>query len=340
MGVLYVAGAKPGAGATAVAAGLAAHWKRVGCSLVALKPATLDAGAGSTDAALLASLGGPHTSLDKEPVALPDIDQAVQAIEAAASQADVVVVDGLPLTDGAGGPVAASAELAQRSGARVVGVQPYIAHGETDAGGPTETGARWRAAFGDALSGLIVNRVPVYGRHDAETALAPALAAEGAPALGLIPEDRRMLAPTVRQVANHLDATFFALPSQDTLLVEQFLIGGLLMEWGGNYFGRFDHQGVIVRGGRMDIQMSALNFAMSCMVLTGCAEPPQYVNQRAQAQGVPLMVVAAGTLATAVALESIASRVSVHHPAKVERFVELLVAHADMPALAQAAGAA
>lgn len=296
-----------------------------------MKPATLEASAGDDDAELLASLGdGPLMA----PVPLPDIDRAVKSIEDASAQAAIVVVEGLPLTDGDGGPVAVSAELAQRSGAQVVGVQPYAADGAGEAA------RRWHTAFGDSLAGLIVNRVPLYARHHAQTGVAPALAAEGASALALVPEDRRMLAPTVRQVAEHLSATFFAMPAGDADLVEHFLIGGLLMEWGGNYFGRFGHQGVIVRGGRTDIQMSALNFAMSCLVLTGCSEPPQYVNQRAEAQGVPVMVLEADTLDTASALESIGARVGVHHPAKIDRFAELLTAHADMGALGQAAGTA
>ena len=145
MGVLYVAGAKPGAGATAAAAGLAALWRRAGHSVAAFKPAALLADAADGDAALLASPGYEPAA---EPVPLADLDRAVGAIVDAAAKADVVVVEGLPLTDGAGGPVAASTELAQRSGAKVVGVQPYAADGAS------ETARRWHAAFGDSLAGL------------------------------------------------------------------------------------------------------------------------------------------------------------------------------------------
>ena len=147
-----------------------------------------------------------------------------------------------------------------------------------------------------------------------------------------------MLAPTVRQVADHLQARVLTGASEEQRLVEQFIIGGLILEWGGNYFGRFPRQAVIVRGGRADIAMAALNFPMSCLVLTACSEPSQYVYQRADEQEVPLLVIEASTLEAAAALDTIDQRVSVHHPAKVERFTELLAAHLDWEAADWAAG--
>ena len=105
------------------------------------------------------------------------------------------------------------------------------------------------------------------------------------------------------------------------------------MEWGGNYFGRFSKQGVIVRGGRIDIQMSALNFPMSCMLLTACSNPQQYVQQRAEAQGVPLMFVDEGTMEVANSMASIAESVNVHHPDKITRFSELIRDNGDINSL-------
>ena len=321
MSVVYVAGAQPGAGATATAAALATLWRRAGRRVALVKPTALDGGA--SDARLFDDIDGTS---HPTPVQPGELDQAAKAVEAAASQADVVLVEGLPLLDG-DGQATQTGELARLTGGTVVGVEPYSSASAGD------VAARWRDAFGDALAGLVVNRLPRYAGHDGATVLSPGLEAAGVATLALVPEDRRMLAPTVRQLADHLDATFFTWPSEDGRLVEHLLIGGLIMEWGGNYFGRFEHQAVIVRGGRTDIQMSALNFPMSCLVLTGCTEPPQYVYQRARAEEVPLMVVERGTMEVAAALESIHERVSVHHAAKVERFAQLLESRADAAVL-------
>ncbi len=326
MGVVYVAGAQPGAGATATAAGLATLWRRAGRSVALVKFAALDGGI--ADAQLFENIDG---SSHEAPVQPGDLDQAAKAVAAAVSRADVTVVEGLPLLDGKG-RAHPTGELARLTGGAVVGVEPYSTAAVGDAA------SRWRDTFGESLAGLVINRLPKYAGHDAATVLSPGLADAGVAALALVPEDRRMLAPSVRQLADHLEATFFTWPSEDSRLVEHFLIGGLIMEWGGNYFGRFESQAVIVRGGRTDIQMSALNFPMSCLVLTGCAEPPQYVYQRAQAERVPLMVVERSTAEVAAALESIHERVSVHHPAKVERFAELLGVRVDGAVLDRVAG--
>lgn len=327
MGVVYVVGTEAGAGATAVTAGLSSLWGRSGHKVAMVRPATLSEA--NADAEFFSSMNGDKAV---EPAAMPDLDRAVAIVESAARKAETVVVEGLPLLDATGAPIHNSVELAKRIHARVVGVQPYkSAHVDQITG-------QWQAAFGDTLAGLVVNRVPAYATHAAATTIIPSLAAKGAAPFALIPDDRWMLAPTVRQVADHLEASFFTWPSEGARLVDRFLIGGLLMEWGGNYFGRYENQAVIVRGGRMDIQMAALNFAMSCMVLTGGGEPPQYVLQRAEAQRVPLMVVGLGTIDAAQSLASIFQRVTVHHPAKVDRFAELLTAHADMMSLGAALG--
>ena len=84
--------------------------------------------------------------------------------------------------------------------------------------------------------------------------------------------------------------------------------------------------------------MSALSFPMSCLVLTGTSEPPQYVYQRADEQQIPLMTVMQGTMEAAATLETIHQRVSVHHPDKVERFAGLLAGSLRWEKVNQAVG--
>ena len=302
MPIIYVAGAEPGVGSTAAAGGLALALRRRGIDADPLKVA-LDDDRARADARVLSDAVGSHTP---QLLNASDTDAAAEELAEAAAGARVLVVDGLPLSD-------ASAHLAARVGARVVGVQPYGVEP-----------APWRAAFGDALAGVLVNRRARYAEHDAATRLAPRLEAEHAPVLAIVPEDRRMLAVSVNEAAERLTATFYAWPSEGARLIDRFIIGGLIAEWGGNYFGRYPDQAVIVRGGRTDIQMAALNFPLACLILSACAQPPQYVQQRAQAQRVPLMTVDAETLAVADTLEDLTRCATVHHPDKLRRFADLL----------------
>ena len=318
-----------------MAAGLAVAWRRHGRRVALVKPLSLRED--DPDPAFLAATAGPESpasahTLSGASLAEADADAAARRVQSLASDADVVIVDGLPLTGTDGQAIAGAPALVQRLGATAVGVQPYAA----DLG--AEAAAVWRDAFGDALAGVVVNRRPRYAGHFATEELGPRLGDASAPVLGVVPEERLMLAPTLRQTADHLAATFFCWPSEDQRLIEHFLIGGLIMEWGGNYFGRLRNQAVIVRGGRIDIQMAALNFPLSCLLLTGCSAPPQYVHQRAESQEVPVLVVDADTQTTAAALESVQEQVSVHHPEKTERFADLLTEHLDWGRLDSAAG--
>ena len=341
MGVLYIAGSSPGVGSTAVCAALATTWKRAGKRVALFKPLELPGETPGADARLF-SLISSSASTDTRTFGGGPLDPALGDSIAAqvaelAREADVVLVEGLPLTDAQGSRVRATEEVAHRITqsvveGKVVGVLPYAPELVAGAIAP------WQAAFGDGLAGVLINRCTRYAGYDATDRLTPAIQEAGVRVLGTVPEDRAMLALTVRQVADHLSAEFFTWASEDQRLVEQFIIGGLILEWGGNYFGRYPNQAVIVRGGRMDIAMSALNFPMSCLVLTACSEPPQYVHQRADDQEVPLLVVRQGTLEAAAALETVHQRASVHHMAKVDRLAGLLEGVVDWDAADAAAG--
>lgn len=328
MQVLYICGQRPGSGSTAVAAGVTAALRRVGRRVAAIKLAASSAAGiadGTADAIFLAGLGGLRdVQAPQQPQAA---DTAAAAVQALGAHADVAVVDGLPLDID-------SAALARRLGAVVVGVVPYARTlGAADA-------APWRDAFGDAFAGVVLNRRTRYAEHDAPARVAPSFAGAGVPVLGILPEERLLLAPTVEAVVAHVGGTFFNRPDAAGGLIEHILIGGLITEWGGNYFGRYPNQAVVARGGRVDIQMAALNFPLQCLVLTGVKEPPQYVYQRAQEQEVALVVVPTTTAETANALHTVHERATVHHPQKAERMADLLQAAPEWPRLARVAGTA
>ena len=325
MTVLCVVGARPGVGSTAVAASLAAAWRHAGRKAAVDKPLAL--ADGDADAVLLAVEGPGIVSPDGK-VKRPVLAAAAKRVGALEETAEVVVVDAPPLARADGSVVAASGALVKRLKAAVVGVLPY----ERSLGAASV--AAWREAYGDALVGFVLNRRTRYAERDAADRLVPELEAAGASVIAVLPEERLMLAPTVRQVVDLLGARLFAGRSGLDRLIEHFLIGGLVTEWGGNYFNRLPNQAVIARGGRADIGMAALNFPLNALVLTGCAQPPAYVAQRAEALDVPLLTLERDTHETAEALEALAGTVTVHHPEKIERFTEMVERSVDLDALA------
>ena len=332
MSVIYVAGARSGAGATTVACGLAALRRTVGRGAALVKPLSLSDESSDADPAFFASLGGSAATVAVGGGAPSgaQLDEAARIVRDAAAGGSDVIVEGPPL-DAPGG---ASAALAQRLGAPVVGVIPYE---RTLDGG--EVGAAWRESFGALLAGCVVNKRTRYAGHDACARLAPELERSGLPVFGVLPEERLLLAPTVGQTASLLNGAYFAGEDGADALIENFLIGGLIAEWGGAYFGRLPNQAVIARGGRIDIQMSALNFPLNALFLTGCGAPAQYVHQRAEELDVPLIAVAErDTHQTAAALETLGAAVTVHHPSKAERAGAMAIERLDAAALSAAVG--
>ncbi len=339
MSVVFVAGSRSGAGATAIACGLAALRRAAGRKAALVKPLSAP---GDADPSFFSDLGGsPSTVTVNGAPSDAQLDEAARIVREAASGADDVIVEGPPLgdrngalgeRDGALADAGASAALARRIGAPVVAALPYE---RTLDGGVC---AAWRAAYGELLAGCVVNKRIRYAEHDACARLAPELAREGMPAFGVLPEERLLLAPTVGQAAGHLDGAYFAGSDGADALIEHFLIGGLIAEWGGNYFGRLPNQAVLARGGRMDIQMSALNFPLNALFLTGCEAPAQYVQQRAEELDVPLIAVKRGTHEAAAALETLSASVTFRHPAKAERAGAMARERLDAAALAAAIG--
>jgi BioD-like phosphotransacetylase family protein len=331
MTTLYVAGQCPGVGSSSVVTALATVWKQAGQRVAVVKPATLNA---DSDSAFYArAFAAPEVAslavAEHGQEAL--LAEAARQVDALAGDNDVVIVEGLPLFDGDGYAVAASPALAEHLSARVLGVVPYNrALSGTDA-------AKWRNTYAN-LSGVVINRRTQYGKHDASTRLTPAFEDAGVSVYGVLPEDRRLLAPTVGQVATLLDGTFYAGASGQHELIEQFLIGGLITEWGGNYFGRYSNQAVIVRGGRTDIQMSALNFPLTCLLLTGCETPPQYVHQRATDLDVALVTSNHDTPSATAMLERLEAQVTIDHPDKIERVAEMVSDAIDLLAIGESAG--
>ena len=331
MGTLYVAGQRPGVGATSVISALATVWKQAGRHVAVVKPATLDIDGDSEFYARVFSGPKEASMLIEEHTSDAILTEAITRVKALASDNDVVIVEGLPMSDSHGNPVAASPTLASHLGARVLGIVPYSQKLTV------EDATAWRDIYA-TLSGVVINRRTRYRKHDASTRLIPAFEEAGVSVYGTLPEDRSLLSPTVSQVATLLEGTFYAGASGQDELIEHFMIGGLITEWGGAYFDRYPKQAVIVRGGRMDIQMAALNFPLTCLILTGCESPPQYVQQRAVDLDVPLIISRHDTPQATAMLEEIGAQVTIDHLVKIERVSAMLTATVDVPAIGESLG--
>lgn len=178
-------------------------------------------------------------------------------------------------------------------------------------------------ALGDRLAGVILNKVARYRDVHADR-MVEALSSEGVNCIGWIPEDRRLAASTVDTVIGHLEGELAFATDTTSELVDNVLIGGLVLDWGPFYFRSQDNTCVVVRAGRPDVQISALQSDTTrAMVLTGGEKPIDYVFYEARTKRIPLIIVDGDTHATMDALDEM-EPTGFSHPEKLSRISQLL----------------
>lgn len=324
MQTLIIASTRPGAGKTAIAAMLAALLGRGQRRALIAKGWSADP-ANDADAAALRSLLPDAVSLAPEQAQGPAAaagraNSLAGRLKLAGGGAAVVIVEG------ACGDAAPNMALAEELDGRVVLVCGMDDDVEGAAG-----------SYGGRLLGVVINGVPRYQTHRLESDIVPALARASVTFLGGVPEDRRLIAPALDLVADHLGAEFALLPELGKRLIDNFLIGGLVLDWGPTYFGSQENTGVIVRGDRPDVQLAALHAGGTrALVLTKGISPVEYVYYEAQERGIPVLVSPFDTHETTARLETLLPRVRFDHPEKLARMIELTSSYLDLGAVEQA----
>ena len=321
MSLLIIASDSPGAGKTAAALALAQISNENGGSASAFKPFALTDD--DSDQAVYADLanpapdGWPIRVGDSGPTS-DDIASAAHPLSIAAAGDNLVIVE-IPAEVGPEG----LAELASAWDANVLLVAAYrrgLRASDLD---------NWQSALGDRLACVLVNGLTRYLGTEARDDLLPSLEEAGMSLLGLIPEDRFMLSVSVEEVRSGLDGRYVVDEGDLNAPIEWFQVGAMSLDPGELRFGLYDNNAVVVRGDRPDIQMSALNSSVSCLVLTGGVEPIEYITYEAGEEEVPVMVVETDTDSTMYALNEVTIGARMNSSAKVRRFVELLRTRAD-----------
>ena len=329
MPVIQVVSNRPGAGKTCLAGALLLRLKAAGRSVAYYKPLSPTPEA-DPDVAfmrrLLATYADPAPVDPPPALALPE-GAGLSEEQLGAIAGNVAELDGsfdATLVEWAVSPGAESSPPAL---AGYPALLLYDYTGEADAAAKAVQAAELAAALGDDLAGVIINKVTLHRRMQVEREIVAILKDQGLPVLGALPEDRRMLALTVQQVADYLGGRWVQEPPEPAdagAWVDRFLIGGNIMDSGPNYFGRYSHQAVITRAGRPDIQMASLMGDTRLLALTGGEEPTEYIRVEAQKRATPLLLVDGNTLDTAEALAGLLEQANPYSEQKLARFAALM----------------
>ena len=334
MKLLYVTSDRPGVGKTITAMALLSALMEDGQRVGYFKPFCRDPKSDEdvSFARDVAAQGDGGSVLDPLELTLEDLAEATPTtalelakavVDTAAANCDILIIEGPSLSVEDADLSAHSVHVAKGLGAKalvVVGCTPLLS-GEELCG--------IVGAFGDGLLGTVLNSATCHRVHEIQQMLQRQEATAAKP-LGVVPEDRLMLSISLSQLAERLEGRWVWGQEKGDNLVENFLIGGNLMDSGDTYFNRGPANAVIVRGDRPDIQMAALNSPTEGLILTGGHQPVEYVYHEVEQLDVPLIVAPGKTAETVEALGIALDGAHPYHPRKVTRFRELLSRHCDL----------
>lgn len=179
----------------------------------------------------------------------------------------------------------------------------------------------------DKMLGVVFNAVPRGMVEFVAESLTPYLTRRGIKVYAVIPEDRMLMAVTVRDLVDRIGARVISGTDHLDRLVESVMVGAMSGENALSYFRRKQHKAVITGGDRPDIQLAALETSTGCLILTGNLNPSPIILGKAEELSVPVMVAPQDTLTAATMVEQAFTEVQFHEEKKIKRYERLLESH-------------
>jgi hypothetical protein len=308
LGVLYIVSAEEFAGKTAVCAGIAINLLNQGKNVGYLRPQT-DGKKSDGDIAFM-----------KQSLGLEDVVNAPDLIKGR----DIVLVESRigPKVSDAKNVLGAVKEMK----ARVIAVEAY-----TGQDSKYIDIYKW---FSDSLLGVVLNKVPASQLKGVKEKAAAKFGAAGIKVLGVIPENRVILAITIGELADIIKGKILNNPEKSGELVENYMLGAMVVGSGVDYFVRKSNKAAIIHQDRPDMQLAALETPTKCLVLSGSSQPPIYnIIQKAGSRGVPVIATDASTAEIIAGIEEALHKSRLHQQKKLSGLGELIKQNLDIKAV-------
>lgn len=332
MAALYITSPQAGAGKTMVCAGLGRYLKSKGKKVGFFKPlvAAIESKTADSDTDFL-----KHILSLKEP--LEDLcpviggggklaEKVKKMYAKVARGKDIVIIEGVWRQRPGGAPVEASYEIARALGAKVIIVESYSA-------GLFKTNFSDKyQGFGKDLLGVVINKVPMSHME--------AVPGLGEMVLGVIPEDRTLLSLSVAELAEIVEGKIINEAGKSAELVENYMLGALVVDSGLGYFSRKDNKAVVVKGERPDMQLAALETSTKCLVISGDSSPVYDVRRSAEDKAIPVIVTAEDTTSVMDSVERALGMTKFNQEAKLPRLAGIIKQRFDFEALYKGLGLA
>jgi BioD-like phosphotransacetylase family protein len=313
---LYVVSAEEAAGKTVICAGLGKYLLGEGKKVGFLKPDSAQKGNG--DAAFMKQVLGLSEAIESLCPPVGDIKKIKEAYDKASKDKDVVIVEGTPGQN--------ADEITKALNAKVIAVEAY-----------SEPASRFTDIYkglGDSLLGIVLNKVPASQLKRKQDEASAHFGAAGINILGVLPEDRLLFAITTGELANCIQGKILNNTEKSVELVENFMLGAMVVDSGLDYFQRKSNKAAVVRGDRPDMQLAALETSTRCLVLSGSNQPPIYsVLQKAENRGIPIISTETATSDIVTGIEETLSKSRFNQEKKLPKLAEIVKQHLDLQAV-------
>ena len=200
---------------------------------------------------------------------------------------DVVIIES-PFRD-----LKLNREIADFIQARILGVEGFQ-HDLSDS-------IHQYRGLGNCLVGVIVNKVPATRINEIKKITFNS----GLKMVGIIPEERTLIGLTVHELADGINGKITNDCHHPEDFIENFMVGVLDPDHESEYYTRKKNKVVILGSDRADMQLSALETPLMCLVLAGPKAPVPVVMNRAEARQVPMVLVNRGVSEVIAELEGI-----------------------------------
>jgi len=330
LAALYVTSLEKGAGKTTICAGLGKRLIADGRKVGFLKP--LLKGGSDSDAAFMKQILDLEVPLDNlcPPISAADnlAAKVKQAYDRVSQGKDVVIVEG------SGEQISSCHQVAAALGAKVIVVAGYTVN-------LTEAEViKSYQGFGENLLGVVLNKVPRSQLEPVRDEIVAPFNKAGINILGVLPEDRTLSALTVAELAEHIQGEILNSAEQSAELVENYMLGAMVVDSGLEYFGRKTNKAAVLRSERPDMQLAALETPTRCLVLSGETAIIDDVSYRAENRQVPIITTREKVPAIIASIEDTLGESRFNQEKKLPRLAEIMEQHCDLTAIHRGLGLA
>lgn len=146
-----------------------------------------------------------------------------------------------------------------------------------------------------------------------------------------VPDDRKLAGFSVSDAQRLLKAETLVEADGDATC-DDLVVAPFSADAGQPYLRRFERPAVVCRFDRTDMHLAAIRSDPGCLILTGGQRPSDYLFDAARSRGIAVLLSAADTENTVMALENVFEGTRFQGEPKLERMSELLEG-TQLPAL-------